>query len=116
MPLEAVDILPGAVPGAAPALTSGALAAPFGAGEGVLLVPLLAVPDIADIVLPEDAGAMFPGVPDGVTRGAVTAPVGAGAGVCVLCAQAMPVVINRAVDANHNVRIVDSWMDEGCSH
>jgi hypothetical protein len=108
MLLEAVDILPGAVPGAAPALTSGALAAPFGAGVGVLLVPLLAVLDIDDIELPEDAGAMFPGAPDGVTCGAVTAPVGAGAAVGVLCAQAMPVVISSAVDANHNDRIVVS--------
>jgi hypothetical protein len=108
MPLEAVDILPGAVPGAAPELTSGALAAPFGAGEGVLLMPLLAVLDVGDIALPDDAGAMFPGVPDGVTCGAVIAPVGAGEAVWVLCAQAMPVLMSRAVDANHNVRIVVS--------
>ena len=108
MPFEAVDILPGAVPGAAPELTSGALAAPFGAGLGVLLVPLVPELDIADMELPDGAGAMFPGEPDGVTCGAVTAPVGAGEAVWELCAQAMPVVMSRAVDANHNVRIVVS--------
>jgi len=108
MPFEAVDILPGAVPGAAPELTSGALAAPFGAGVGVLLAPLVAGLDIADIALPEDAGAMFPGLPEGFTCGADIAPVGAGAAVWVLCAEAMPVVISSAVDANHNDRIVVS--------
>jgi hypothetical protein len=106
MPFEAVDILPGAVPGAAPELTSGALAAPFGAGEGVLPEPLAGL-DIADTELPDD-GAMFPGVPDGVTCGAVTAPVGAGEAICVLCAQAMPVVMSRAVDANHSDRMIVS--------
>ncbi len=100
--------MPGAVPGAAPALTSGALVAPFGAGDGVLGVPVPAGLDIADIALPEEAGAIFPAEPEGVTCGAVTAPVGAGAGVWVLCAQAMPVVISKAVDANHNDRIVVS--------
>jgi hypothetical protein len=100
--------LPGAVPGAAPELTSGALAAPFGAGEGVLGVPLVAEFDIADIELPEGAGAMLPGLPEGLTCGAEIAPVGAGAAVVVLCAQAMPVLISNAVDANHIVRIVVS--------
>jgi hypothetical protein len=120
MRLGAGAILPGEVPGAAPAVTSGAATAPFGAGaEAPALAGALLM---ADIGVLDGVGAILPGEPVGETCGALTAPVGAGEGVWLLCAQAMPVVSNKAVDANHNVRIVVScfyrdWIDlpkSGC--
>jgi len=103
MPFEAVDILPGAVPGGAPELTSGALAAPLGAG----VVWLTGRLDIAVVLL--GPGDMFPGaVPEGVTCGALTAPVGAGLVTGPDCAQAMPVLMSKAVEANHNDRMMFS--------
>jgi len=111
MPLGAGAILPGEVPGAAPAATSGAPTAPVGAGEDAL--PLDGALLMAAIGLLDGAGAILPGEPDGETCGELTAPAGAGEAVWVLCAKAMPVLINKAVDANHNVRIVVSCLCDG---
>ncbi len=111
MPLGVGAILPGEVPGAAPAVMSGAPTAPVGAGADAL--PLDGALFMADIGLLDGVGAILPGEPDGETCGELTAPAGAGEAVWVLCAQAMPVVINKAVDANHNDRIVVSCFNEG---
>jgi len=98
--------LPGAVPGAAEAETSGALAAPFGAGDETPLLEgeaeLIALPAL-------EAGAIFPdAAPEGATCGEEMAPVGAGAAVVALCARAMPVVISKAVEASQIERMIIS--------
>ncbi len=98
--------MPGAVPGAAEAETSGAPAAPFAAGDETPLLEgeaeLIALPEL-------DEGAILPGAaPEGATCGDAMAPVGAGAAVVALCARAMPVVISKAVEASQIERMIIS--------
>jgi hypothetical protein len=98
--------LPGAVPEAAEADTSGALVAPLGPGDETPLfdaaLKLVALPEL-------DEGAIFPGVAlEGATCGDEMAPVGAGDAVVALCARAMPVVISKAVEASQIERMIIS--------
>ena len=101
-------ILPGAAPGLL-AVTSGAPAAPFGAGDETPLLGVALDAVGVGVYEPELAGAMLPGeVVDGATGGDDMAPVGAGDEVVVFCAQARPVVISKAVEASQIVRMIVS--------
>lgn len=102
-------ILPGA---ALAAVTLGALTAPLGAGVAEPALPE-AGPDMLIVPVPGLAGAMFPGeAPGEVTGGEATEPCGAGALVVALWAQAMPVVISKAVGASQIVFMIVSCLNE----
>jgi len=107
-------VLPGDVLGAA-AVTSGALTAPFGAGDAAPLLLDAAALDMLMVPALELVGAMFPGEAwEGATCGEAMEPVGAGAvveavvGGVALWAQAMLVVISNAVEASQIVRMIVS--------